>query len=45
MVLSTKFTQLFGVRHPIALAPMGGSPVARWRRPSLAAAGWDAWRW
>jgi len=25
MGLSTRFTQLFGVRHPIALAPMGGS--------------------
>lgn len=25
MALSTRFTQLFGVRHPIALAPMGGS--------------------
>ncbi|MFB4284103.1 NAD(P)H-dependent flavin oxidoreductase [Nonomuraea sp. MTCD27] len=24
-VLSTRFTKLFGVRHPIALAPMGGS--------------------
>ncbi|MFI6683976.1 NAD(P)H-dependent flavin oxidoreductase [Streptomyces sp. NPDC050485] len=25
MALSTAFTELFGVRHPIALAPMGGS--------------------
>lgn len=25
MTLSTAFTELFGVRHPIALAPMGGS--------------------
>jgi nitronate monooxygenase len=25
MALSTEFTKLFGVRHPIALAPMGGS--------------------
>lgn len=25
MALSTTFTKLFGVRHPIALAPMGGS--------------------
>ena len=25
MALSTEFTVLFGVRHPIALAPMGGS--------------------
>ncbi|MFI6265250.1 NAD(P)H-dependent flavin oxidoreductase [Micromonospora sp. NPDC051006] len=25
MALSTEFTELFGVRHPIALAPMGGS--------------------
>jgi nitronate monooxygenase len=25
MALSTEFTQLFGVQHPIALAPMGGS--------------------
>ncbi|TMR16586.1 hypothetical protein ETD86_24675, partial [Nonomuraea turkmeniaca] len=25
MGLSTTFTKLFGVRHPIALAPMGGS--------------------
>jgi nitronate monooxygenase len=25
MALSTQFTQLFGVRHPIALASMGGS--------------------
>ena len=25
MALSTAFTKLFGVRHPIALAPMGGS--------------------
>ncbi|GIG92168.1 NAD(P)H-dependent flavin oxidoreductase [Plantactinospora endophytica] len=25
MALSTEFTRLFGVRHPIALAPMGGS--------------------
>jgi len=25
MALSTQFTQLLGVRHPIALAPMGGS--------------------
>jgi nitronate monooxygenase len=25
MALSTAFTRLFGVRHPIALAPMGGS--------------------
>ena len=25
MALSTTFTELFGVRHPIALAPMGGS--------------------
>ncbi|MGC9540393.1 NAD(P)H-dependent flavin oxidoreductase [Streptomyces sp. UG1] len=25
MALSTEFTQLFGVEHPIALAPMGGS--------------------
>ena len=24
MALSTAFTELFGVRHPIALAPMGG---------------------
>ena len=25
MALSTPFTRLFSVRHPIALAPMGGS--------------------
>ena len=25
MALSTAFTELFAVRHPIALAPMGGS--------------------
>lgn len=25
MALSTAFTELFGIRHPIALAPMGGS--------------------
>ncbi|MFJ9966792.1 NAD(P)H-dependent flavin oxidoreductase [Streptomyces avermitilis] len=25
MALSTRFTELFGVQHPIALAPMGGS--------------------
>ncbi|MEV0649624.1 nitronate monooxygenase [Phytomonospora sp. NPDC050363] len=25
MTLSTAFTEMFGVRHPIALAPMGGS--------------------
>ncbi|MGS2617839.1 NAD(P)H-dependent flavin oxidoreductase [Micromonospora sp. LZ34] len=25
MALSTEFTELFGVRHPIVLAPMGGS--------------------
>lgn len=25
MALSTAFTELLGVRHPIALAPMGGS--------------------
>ena len=25
MALSTAFTELFSVRHPIALAPMGGS--------------------
>jgi nitronate monooxygenase len=25
MTLSTEFTRLFGVRHPIALAPMGGA--------------------
>ncbi|MEU1458121.1 nitronate monooxygenase [Streptomyces avermitilis] len=25
MALSTRFTELFGVHHPIALAPMGGS--------------------
>ncbi len=25
MGLSTRFTELFGVQHPIALAPMGGS--------------------
>lgn len=25
MTLSTEFTRMFGVRHPIALAPMGGS--------------------
>ena len=25
MTLATAFTGLFGVRHPIALAPMGGS--------------------
>jgi nitronate monooxygenase len=25
MALSTRFTEMFGVRHPIALAPMGGS--------------------
>lgn len=25
MALSTRFTELFGVEHPIALAPMGGS--------------------
>ena len=25
MALTTAFTKLFGVRHPIALAPMGGS--------------------
>ncbi len=25
MTLSTAFTKLFGVRHPVALAPMGGS--------------------
>ena len=25
MVLSTAFTELFSMRHPIALAPMGGS--------------------
>jgi nitronate monooxygenase len=25
MALSTRFTQMFGLRHPIALAPMGGS--------------------
>ena len=25
MTLSTRFTELFSLRHPIALAPMGGS--------------------
>jgi hypothetical protein len=25
MALRTAFTELFGIRHPIALAPMGGS--------------------
>jgi nitronate monooxygenase len=25
MALSTRFTQMFGLQHPIALAPMGGS--------------------
>ncbi len=25
MALSTRFTEMFGIRHPIALAPMGGS--------------------
>jgi nitronate monooxygenase len=25
MTLSTAFTKLFGVRHPITLAPMGGT--------------------
>ncbi|MCW2639026.1 MAG: dioxygenase [Dactylosporangium sp.] len=25
MALSTAFTELFGVQHPITLAPMGGS--------------------
>ena len=25
MALTTRFTDLFGVQHPIALAPMGGS--------------------
>jgi nitronate monooxygenase len=25
MALTTRFTEMFGVRHPIALAPMGGS--------------------
>jgi NAD(P)H-dependent flavin oxidoreductase YrpB (nitropropane dioxygenase family) len=25
MTLSTAFTEMFGIRHPIALAPMGGS--------------------
>jgi nitronate monooxygenase len=25
MALSTAFTEMFGIRHPIALAPMGGS--------------------
>src|SRR5215475_14420833 len=25
MTLSTAFTRLFGIQHPIALAPMGGS--------------------
>jgi len=25
MALSTTFTEMFGIRHPIALAPMGGS--------------------
>ena len=25
MAFSTRFTELFGIRHPIALAPMGGS--------------------
>jgi hypothetical protein len=25
MALTTGFTELFGIRHPIALAPMGGS--------------------
>jgi nitronate monooxygenase len=25
MALSTAFTEMFGLRHPIALAPMGGS--------------------
>jgi nitronate monooxygenase len=25
MTLATAFTELFGIRHPIALAPMGGS--------------------
>lgn len=25
MALSTRFTEMFGARHPIALAPMGGS--------------------
>ena len=24
MALTTAFTEMFGVRHPIALAPMGG---------------------
>jgi nitronate monooxygenase len=28
MALSTRFTRLFGVPHPIALAPMGGSAGA-----------------
>lgn len=36
MALSTEFTRLFGVAHPIALAPMGGSAgghphLERWR--------------
>jgi NAD(P)H-dependent flavin oxidoreductase YrpB (nitropropane dioxygenase family) len=32
MTLSTAFTKLFGVRHPITLAPMGVRPVVSWWR-------------
>jgi len=40
MALRAPFTELFSLRHPIALAPMGGPAGARWRRPSPTAVAW-----
>ena len=41
MSLTTAFTTLLSVRHPIVLAPMGGPPAVRWPRLSRTGEGWD----
>lgn len=43
MALSTAFTKLFGVQHPIALAPMGGSAGGALATAVSAAVAWGCW--
>lgn len=43
MAWSTAFTELFGVEHPIAWAPMGGSAGGALAAVVSCGADWDCW--
>jgi hypothetical protein len=38
--MKTRITELFGIQHPVVLAPWAASQVGRWRPRSREAAGW-----